>query len=242
MARIRRFYIDKKIEESKPIELPEKLRNHIVRVLRIRNNSLIRLFDHSGREFIAKLCVNKHNVSAIPLEKIQKYEIGDFKIILCQSLPKFSKMDLIVQKATEVGVSSIIPIISSRTVLKHTNLESKMRRWQKIAEESARQCERKDIPKIETLTEFKFLFKNDYAGTLKILLEPDADKTLKDILKRERDIRKAVILVGPEGGFETSEVELAQSYGFTAVKLWGNVLRTETAGIITAGILMYEWN
>ncbi len=242
MARTRRFYIDRKIEASKPVELPEKLKNHIVRVLRIRNNSLIRLFDPSGREFIAKLCVNKHNVSAIPLEEVQKPEAREVEIILCQSLPKLRKMDFIIQKATEVGVSTIIPLISSRTVLKHTNLESKMRRWQRIAEEAARQCERKYIPIIENLREFKSLFKNNYAGALKILLTPDAEKRLKDILKKAQDIRKAVVLVGPEGGFETSEIELAQSYEFIPVKLWGNVLRTETAGIIAAGILMYEWN
>ncbi len=241
MARLRRFYIDENLEKERTLKLPEKLRNHLVNVLRLKNNSSIRLFGPDGREFISKLIVDKKGAYALPVQEISKSVENHLKIILCQALPKLNKMDFIVQKSTEVGINKIIPFFSSRTIFKGTNLESKLQRWQRIARESARQCERNDLPVIESPKKFEEIINNNYGGMLKLVLTPDSAANLKEILKSRFNPDGIVILIGPEGGFEPQEIELAKNSGFIPVKLWENILRTETAGIITSGIIRYEW-
>lgn len=243
MAKIRRFYIDKNLEKEKSLKLPEKLRNYLINVLKLKNNSSIKLFGPDGREFIATLIVNKKEVYALPIEEISKSEENNLNIILCQALPKLNKMDFIVQKLTEVGIQKIITFSSSRVVFKGTNLESRLLRWQRIAEESARQCGRTDIPVIENYEKLEKVFNSNYVSMLKIILTPHSHKELKSLLRGGIKINKKgiVIVVGPEGGFEPQEIELAKNSGFIPVKLWKNILRTETAGVIVAGIVRYEW-
>lgn len=241
MAKLRRFYIDKNLEKERTLKLPENLRNHLVNVLRLKNNSSIRLFGPDGREFISTLIVNKKGVYALPVQEISRSVENNLNIILCQALPKLNKMDFIVQKSTEVGINKIIPFFSSRTVFRGTNLEAKLKRWQRIARESARQCERIDVPVIESPKKFAEIINNDFGGMLKLVLTPNSAANLKEILKSRFNPEGIVILIGPEGGFEPQEIELAKNSGFIPVKLWENILRTETAGIITSGIIRYEW-
>lgn len=241
MAKIRRFYIWENIDKEKSLKLPEKLRNHLFNVLRMKNNSTIRLFGPDGREFISKLIVKKKELYALPVEEILKAEKNNFKIILCQALPRPNKMDFIVQKLTEVGVQKIIPFISSRVVSKNNKIGTRILRWRRIAEASASQCGRNDIPEIENNKNFEEIINADYGDSLKLILTPESKTGLKDLIRTRPIAEGVVIVIGPEGGFEPSEIESAKESGFIPVKLWENILRTETAGLIVAGIIRYEW-
>lgn len=205
------------------------------------NGEIIRLFDRYTKEFLAKLEIKGDELFAVPVEEYKSKHEKNFEIILCQSLPKLNKMDFIVQKSTEVGVSAIIPVLSEKTVTKSANLKSKILRWKKIAEESARQCERIDVPVIEMPAKFDEIVARPHSTALKLILHTNSDNKLKDLLRAHSGVHSAVILIGPEGGFDEKEVELAKGRGFMPVRLWENILRTETAGMIAAGIIAYEW-
>lgn len=241
MAKIRRFYVESILEKNKKIKLTDELKNHLINVLRLKNGDYIRLFDSSANEFISELEFRGGEIYAIPLEKYSTGSKNYPEIILCQSLPKLNKMDFIVQKSTELGVNKIVPITAERSTQKHANLKSKLARWTKIAQESARQCERIDVPRIDSPMPLQELLKIDFGDAIKLILDHMATTTLKNILRSQCIPETVVILVGPEGGFEPSEIESAKKCGFNPVKLWGTVLRTETAGIIAVGIVRYEW-
>lgn len=241
MAKIRRFYIESILEKNKKIKLTDELKNHIINVLRLKNGDYIRLFDSSSNEFISKLEVKGGEIYAIPFEKYVTGSKPRLEIILCQSLPKLNKMDFVVQKSTELGVNKIIPVVAERSIQKYANLKSKLARWTKIAQESARQCERIDVPEIEPPVSLQEILKIDFGNAIKLIFDHMAVTTLKNTLRTQCVQETVVILVGPEGGFEPSEIELAKECGFIPVRFWNNILRTETAGLIAVGIVRYEW-
>lgn len=241
MAKIRRFYVESILEKNKKIKLTDELKNHIINVLRLKNGDYIRLFDSSSNEFISKLEIRGGEIYAIPFEKHVTGSKPRPEIILCQSLPKLNKMDFVIQKSTELGVNKIIPVVAERSIQKYANLKSKLIRWTKIAQESARQCERIDVPEIEPPVTLQEILKIDFGNAIKLIFDHMAVTTLKNMLITQCVQETVVILVGPEGGFEPSEIELAKECGFIPVRFWNNILRTETAGVIAVGIVRYEW-
>lgn len=243
MAKFRRFFINENLKINNTIKLPRDLRRHIVDVLRLKSGDLIRLFGRDGIEFLAEISLDRCGVKARILKEIRNTEKDEekLKVTLCQALPRLKKMDLIVQKSTEVGVSKIIPFISARSVQKDARLSQKQKRWEKIMIESARQSERPVIPEIEEIMSIEDILTNNYGNALKIILSPDENNKFRDILKSVEVPKGVVVVVGPEGGFEKDEIQLAINNGFIPAKLWDNILRTETAGIIAVAIVRYEF-
>ena len=182
------------------------------------------------------------------LNVIEKQDMSNESIVeidLYQGLPKFDKMELIIQKTTEVGVSKIIPTDMSRCIVKldEKDYKKKQDRWQKIAEVASKQSKRSKIPEVCDKIKIKDIVNRikDYDLFL-IAYEEENRNTLKEILKtiENKEKYKIGILVGPEGGITKEEIELLKEAGAKVVTLGKRILRTETAPIVIASNIIYE--
>ena len=207
-----------------------------------RVGSLITLTDSQGNDFrgrVTQLSEEKASVfifDAFPLPTESPVEI-----ILLQALPEKERMELIIQKTTELGVSTIIPFKSERSIsLKERETkQKKAHRWQHIAIKAVQQSRRAKVPWIAEYRSFNEALKVCEDDGLKIILWEKDGEILKNVLRRNFP-KKIYTMVGPEGGFTGEEVRLAKDRGFIPVKLGQRILRTETAAITLVGILQYE--
>lgn len=242
---MKRFFAEHINDEEKTALLTGKELHHLKDVLRLKKGDKVIVFDGKGREFLGSLKTITKNGGCIAIEK-QLDVSGEsrFRIILAQGIARAEKMDIIIQKATELGVTEIIPFTASRVVprLDSEQAAKKIQRWQRIAIEAAKQCRRDVIPKIEdmaTLAEVLNKYSHSIEGYIKIIpWEGENRNNLKDILKPE-GVSGCIVLIGPEGGFEEQEVALAEKAGFLPVMLGPRILRTETAAISIAAIIQY---
>jgi 16S rRNA (uracil1498-N3)-methyltransferase len=175
-------------------------------------------------------------------EEINRNNETKISITLCQGIPKQTKMETIIQQNVELGVKCFIPLITERTVVKLNEKDrelKKLERWQKIAKESAKQSKRNIIPQVENIMTVKELIerlKNENAEVI-VPYELEDMKLLKDVLKNQKE--NYYIVIGPEGGFDIKEIEMFKEIGAHIVTLGKRILRTETAGVVTAAVVMY---
>ncbi|MCM8710405.1 16S rRNA (uracil(1498)-N(3))-methyltransferase [Clostridium sp. SYSU_GA19001] len=217
---------------------------HIYKVLRLSVGDKISINNLEGSEFLGEIrSINKRQVTVKLLEKLPVNNESPINIYLYQGLPKSSKMDLIVQKGTELGVKEITPVITERVIVKSELGEfKKVDRWNRIALEACKQCKRTLIPKINTPIEFEHLI-NDIK-TMDLVVVPYENQEsfgIKNVIKSVKNNTKNIaIVIGPEGGFEQSEIEVFRNIGAHIVTLGPRILRTETAGFVCVSLLMYE--
>lgn len=221
---------------------------HIYKVLRISEGEKVTLNNCEGVEYLGKvMSVSKQEVLVEILEKLEVNNESDIKIYLFQGLPKSQKMDLIVQKGTELGITEFIPVITHRVDVKLKGEFKKIDRLKKIALEAAKQSKRSIIPSVLEPIEFEEVL--DKIKSLDLLIVPYENannfgiKTLMNELRIENmvdDIKNVGIFVGPEGGIEESEVERLKDKGARIVTLGKRILRTETAGFVAASLIQYE--
>lgn len=219
--------------------------NHIKNVLRMKIGEELEISDGNNKKFLCEIAsMTAEEVCAkIKQELIADTELPS-KIYLFQGLPKSDKMELIVQKAVELGVYEIIPVATKRAVVKLDDKKAskKIERWQAIAESGAKQSGRNVIPEVKKVMAFKDAVQ--YAKSLDVLLVPyelaEGMSETKALISAIRPGQSVGFFIGPEGGFETSEVEYAVENGAKAITLGKRILRTETAGLTTLSILMYH--
>jgi 16S rRNA (uracil1498-N3)-methyltransferase len=179
------------------------------------------------------------------LEKLNLDNESNIDVYLFQGFPKSSKMDLIVQKATELGVKGITPIFTDRVVVKNKQGElKKVDRWNRIVKESCKQCKRSIIPKVNNPMEFKNiqqLLKN--IDLIIVPYENEQNTGIKNLAQNidKNKIESIGIIVGPEGGFAEEEINTLKDIGANIVTLGPRILRTETAGFVCTSLLMYEF-
>ena len=243
-----RFFVDKQnIHEEEQMIIVDDKEDviHISKVLRLKTKDQIEICDGTQNEYIVEISeIEKSKI----VSKILSYkEIGTepkVQVSLYQGVPKGSKMELIIQKCTEVGIATITPIITDRTVVQLKDKkaeEKKTERWKKIAEEAAKQCKRGRIPSVMEPISFLDMLKDTQQYDLSMIpYENEALLGLKKILRSNPQTQKIAIVIGPEGGFEESEILAAKNAGIIPVTLGPRILRTETAGFIALGIVMYE--
>jgi 16S rRNA (uracil1498-N3)-methyltransferase len=210
--------------------------HHIKAVLRLQAGDQLELLDGSGKIYQARIAdIKKDRILCEILSTRGEKSEAKVKVTLAQCLPKAKKMDLIIQKCTELGADKIIPALSERSIARGEKLE----RWKKIAKESAEQCGRSSIPEIHPLTRFEDVLKlkKDYDLAL-IPWELEKETSLKKALTTYRP-NHLLILIGPEGGFSRKEVDLAQSAGFIPVSLGQRILRTETVGMAMLSMINF---
>lgn len=219
--------------------------NHIRKVLRLRTGEAITVCDGKGMDYSAEIeQLEAQYVSARVVGVRESGTEPPIEVVLFQGLPKSDKMDYIIQKTIELGISKIIPVITERTVVKIDNkkdAENKRVRWQRISLEAAKQCNRGMVPVVEVPVSFeKALELSKEYELCMIPYEKERNNKLKGLVKADPDRRKIAVFIGPEGGFSEEEIERAEKQGVKPVTLGTRILRTETAGIAVLAILMYE--
>lgn len=223
--------------------------NHIKNVLRLKIDDNIQVcnVDTSMNYTCVISNINNENIECIIFDKINSMCESNIDINIFQGLPKADKMELIVQKSVELGVHEITPVEMKRCVVKieEKSKSKKIERWQKISEVAAKQSGRDIIPKINNITNIKNIC-NSIANYDIVLLayENEEKNTLKnELLKIKEKTNKKLnigIIIGPEGGIDTEEVEMLQKSGAKVITLGKRILRTETVALAMTSIIMYE--
>jgi 16S rRNA (uracil1498-N3)-methyltransferase len=236
-----RIILDRKVEIGKEVLMKgpplEALRFQGGRV-----GSIVTLTDSRGDDFRGRvLRLSEAEASIFIFDAFPLPTESSLEIILLQALPEKERMELIIQKATELGVSAILPFQSERSIslMEREAKQKKAHRWQHIAVKAVQQSRRAKIPLVETYRSFREALEVGKEDGLKILLWEKEGENLKNILRRYSP-KKVYAVIGPEGGFTGEEVKLAKDKGFIPVKLGQRILRTETAAITMMGILQYE--
>ena len=217
---------------------------HIYKVLRLTEGEEVILNNCEGIEYLAK--INEVTKSEVTLDIIEKLDINnesDVEIVLFQGMPKAQKMDLIVQKGTELGIGKFIPVITERVDVKLKGDFKKLDRLNRIALEACKQSKRSIIPEVLKPIEFEELL--DQINTFDLVVVPYENREdygikalMKDIDKKS--IKRIGIIVGPEGGFEEEEIERLKDAKAFIITLGKRILRTETAGFVATSLLQYE--
>lgn len=213
---------------------------HIKRVLRMRAGDSLTLCDSAGLDYTAVIEeIGDSIVCAI--EKCEKSQAEPpIRVTLFQGIPKAAKMDYIIQKTVELGICEIVPCALNRCVSKIEG-EKKTARWQKIAEEAAKQSGRGIIPKISAPLDLAAAIEKMKENELCFVpYECEEQNRLREVLTSNGDTKTAAFMIGPEGGFDKAEIELLQKNGIKPVTLGRRILRTETAGEAVLSMLMYE--
>lgn len=229
-----RVYVDAPLRARSSLTLPPSAVRHVVSVLRLAAGDAVTLFDGRGGEYAAVL-VRSDRRGAVaevgehtPLERESPLETT-----LLQALVRAEKMDLIVQKATELGVSRIVPVAAARSVARiapEADARRKIEHWRAVAASACEQCGRNRLPAIEAPLGLDAALALAAPMALRALLAPAATRSLAGRL-RESAPASVAILIGPEGGFDEAEVAFAERLGFEALRFGPRVLRTETAAI-----------
>src|SRR3990172_20452 len=233
MSRAPRFFISPEQVSGPHITVSGEDVRHIAAVLRMKAGDSLLLSDGEETEYTVRIAqVGKTEIRTEIVNRV-KQEIIYPRVTLGQGLPKSDKIDWIVQKATELGVSSIVPLITERTIVKIRDEEKRVSRWQKIAREAAMQSNRIDIPEVDHIRTFHDFIMTLDPGPMTLLLFPweEGTEPIKNVLRQKPDVKNIIVLIGPEGGFSSVEAELAKENGFHLVSLGAGILRTETAAV-----------
>lgn len=212
---------------------------YLTQVLRSSIGDELTLLDGRGKGYKGKInSIDKYKIEVQIIEAIEMATESPLEITLAQGIPKAEKMEIIIQKATELGIKRIIPLITQRTIVRIKSPTS-LERWAKIAISSAQQSGRSMVPVIEGIKEFKKYITQKFSG-IGLIFNEGEKRGIKEFLKGLKGVREITFLIGPEGGFTNEEVRSALEKGFISVGLGPRILRTETAAITALSILQYE--
>ncbi len=238
-----RFFVAKEQIHADTIQLEGKDVKHIRDVLRLKPKDRLEIVCE-GKCYI---CEISQIESSKVITRILEVQAGKNEppiyIKLFQGIAKGDKMDLIVQKCTEVGVKEIFPVVTHRTVVKikdRKKEKKKVDRWNSIAEEAAKQSKRDIIPSVRDIITFKDMVEM-LKGEENIIVPYEGEKAvgIKEALKGVSGDRLNIV-IGPEGGFEEYEIDMLKAHGGKIVTLGPRILRTETAGVVTLAMALYE--
>lgn len=219
--------------------------NHMKNVLRMRPGEKVGVSDGDNHKYICRIDRYEEDMAWLAIEEEMSVDTElSSRIYLFQGLPKQDKMELIVQKAVELGAYEVIPVATKRAVVKldAKKAKKKVERWQQIAESAAKQAGRGCIPEVKDVMTYKEAL--EYSKSLDVVLIPyelaKGMKETKEIIAGICPGQSVGIYIGPEGGFEKEEVEAAIAAGAKSITLGKRILRTETAGLTTLSVLMFH--
>lgn len=237
-----KFFVAPEQIGEKSIEITGDNAKHISAVLRAKIGEALTVCDSNGTDYECVVSeITKKTVTAEIVEKHKNLNEPEIKITLFQSVPKLDKMETVIQKCIEIGVDRIVPVISEHTVVKvGEKAEKKLERFRKIAEAAAKQCGRGKIPEVSDITDFKAAVKQAVElDNAVIPYEKERERSVKSFIKEFKG-KSVGIFIGPEGGFSDDEIAFCAENGIKSVTLGRRILRTETAGLVTSVILLYE--
>lgn len=242
---MRRFFVPPGSLNRETLTVSGELHHHMIRVLRLKAGTTLLLADGDGHEAHGVIAqVGKESLTialegkALPVAT----ETGP-AITLYQGLPKGDKLELVLQKGTELGAAAIVPFQSGRSVSRIglDQRSGKVERWQRIADEAARQSQRASLPRISFAGSLDEVLQSA-TQSLKLLLWEGERKTgLRAVLAEQLTPESVAVIVGPEGGLSEEEARQARENGFIPVTLGHRILRTETAGLAILAILQFHW-
>lgn len=252
-----RFYFPDTLQAHQRVEMPNALAHYALRVLRLKNEAQIVVFDGRGGEYSGQLDVQGKRAFVLTGKHDPREAELAGHITLVQGLPTGDKMDWIVEKAVELGAYRVIPIAAQRSVLqlRGERLEKRLNHWQRVAQSASEQCGRNRIMAVDRPSTVQAYLQqtspDDHKATL--LCHPDYGSNLIEAIHDLRDAapakdesqpRAIQLMIGPEGGWSDEELALTRHYGIKPVRFGSRILRTETAGLalIAAVTALMDWN
>jgi len=252
---MQRYFVSKEQFNGQFITIKADDAHHITRVMRMKENDQVIVSDSETRTVIAKIVeLGSQEVKLEIVDEQVKNTEPNWQVSIAQALPKGDKMELIVQKCTEIGAAQFIPFESQRVIVQydHKKEAKRIERWQKIAKEAAEQAHRNKIPSVEVTHSFKQLLELMPQFNLVLFCYEETGKgkdgaAIKDILttfnlniEQQSSPIRILIVAGSEGGFTEQEATQAQAAGAKLVGLGARILRAETAGLVALACVMYE--
>lgn len=240
-----RFFLPRaKLQQNRGTIEGQEL-EHLRRVLRLKSGDRVTVFDDGGWEheaIILALTAAKGEIEIVRSYETQRE--SPLRVTLALGLTKGDKMDFVVEKATELGVQSVVPFVSTYAVpkLDDRKIAARTERWRKIALSAAKQCGRVRVPEISPVCSFAELIAQAWPETLKLFFwEKEARQSLRQVQVRFGETSSALLVIGPEGGFSGAEAEAALSRGFEPVQLGRRILRAETAAVTALSVVQFLW-
>jgi 16S rRNA (uracil1498-N3)-methyltransferase len=242
---MRRFFVRPEDVDPTALRLTGAEALHLGRVLRLQAGAYITAFDGVGHEYAAVVdalagdtvhCRILQTRTSAPAERLS--------IILGQGMPKAEKFEWVIQKATELGVAGIVPLMTEHSVphIAPQNVAKKLSRWERIAREACKQCGRSVIPSLWPPTSVPDFYAMFQESDLKLVVwEGERTRSLGPTLATTAAIASVAVVIGPEGGLAPSEVAAGESFGFLPVGLGLRILRTETASLVAVALLQYRF-
>lgn len=237
--RVSRLYVSERLGQNRTIELDSDAAHYVKTVLRLKKDSSLIVFDGTGGEYSATISeASKKRVALEVGEWHERHVESHLSIKLGLAISRGDKMDWAVQKAVELGIVEITPLLTERCVvqLKGEKRQQRLMHWQKIIQHASEQCGRTVLPLLLPICELNEWV--DKQTGLKVFLDPYADKHLQQLTSEDRLV---TLLSGPEGGFADQEREIAKEAGFIPVRLGARILRTETAALAAIAALQTLW-
>lgn len=235
---MQRYFTKEKIDNT--FILKDDDMYHIKTVMRMKDNDEI-IVVYEKKAFLCCLENVKNNIKINIKKELEKVDYNTPDITLIIPLLKEQKMDLILQKATELGVSKIIPIITNRSIikLKQTDYLKKLKRWERIVKEASEQSHRVDIPEISEIKTIEKLI--NINGFKYVCSTKEKAKNIKIVMKNVKNCDRINLVVGPEGGLEIKEEEMLNKLGFESITLGERIMRVETVPLFLLSIINYEF-
>jgi len=242
---MRRFFVRPEDVEPTGLRLTGAEAIHLGRVLRLKAGAHITAFDGVGHEYEAVVdelagdmihCRILQTRAGAPAERLS--------IILGQAMPKAEKLEWVIQKATELGVAEIVPLVTEYAVphIAPHRVATKLSRWERIAREACKQCGRSTIPRLWPPTSLHDFYAAFQGSDLKLVVwEEEHTRSLRSTLATMAAIASVAVVIGPEGGLAASEVAAGESFGFLPVGLGQRILRTETASLVSVALLQHRF-
>jgi 16S rRNA (uracil1498-N3)-methyltransferase len=240
-VRLSRVYLEAALVTGTEVALPASAANHVARVLRLRAGAPIVAFDGSGLDFHCEIAAVEGDWVRVRVgEATEGRRESPLAVTLVQAVSRGERMDLTLQKATELGVRAVVPVFSTRSVVRldERQAAAKLRHWQAVVTSACEQSGRSVLPRVHAPLDLARYLTESPRDGLRLVPSPGAPESLAGLGGTPE---RAELLVGPEGGFEESELLSAERAGFRPVRLGPRVLRTETAGIVALAVLQALW-
>ena len=239
--RLTRVFVAGPLVAGKRLKLEGNAASHITRVLRLRVGAALTLFDGTGGEHQASIdkAAGGEVIVAIG-ERLSSERESPLRLTLAQGISRGERMDLVVQKASELGVTELVPVLTERSVVKLSAQQSdrKVNHWRAIAIAACEQCGRNRLPAVAAPIALPDFLRAAAAADTRLVLSPDGTRSLADLPRPAAGI---IVLIGPEGGLTDEEEQAAVGAGFASIKLGPRVLRTETAAIAALALLQRQF-
>jgi len=239
--RTTRIYHPGTLSIHQEVSIEPQAATHLTRVLRVQAGAELIMFNGDGNEYkavVSRVQRNSAWANIIDAQSVDRESI--LNIHLGQGISKGERMDYTIQKAVELGVTSITPLLTEHSTvqLKADRIEKRIRHWQGIIDSACEQCGRNRVPVIETPVKLQQWLVQTGENALKLTLEPNATETFSNMTCTGTEI---ILLIGPEGGLSEHEIRLSSDNGFTGIRLGPRILRTETAAVTCLSIIQNRW-